>query len=189
MFRSIVAAALLSLSAVPQALAGPQAEQVIERAADRFQAGGFDTADLRDTVDVSRIARFTLGRHAHGFSKADIERYTTAFEQFLIRTLNQEAGRFQGAKIRVSGSVDRAPKDSIVTTEVHVPGTSPETVRWRVLERDGAWKVVDVEAFGLWLAIEQRAQVAAILDRRRAGIDAVIDALEPGRERLSGRAS
>lgn len=188
MFRSVAAFVILSFAA-PQALAGPEAEAIIERAVDRFEAGRFDVTNLRETVDVRRIARFTLGRHAHGFSEDDIDRYTEAFERFLIRTLNQEAGRFEGADIRVSGSIDRAPADSIVITEVNVSGAAPETVRWRVLERDGDWKVVDVEAFGLWLAIEQRAQVAAILDRRRADIEAVIDALEPGRNRLAERAS
>ncbi len=41
----------------------------------------------------------------------------------------------------------------------------------------GEWKVVDVEVLGLWLAIEQRAQIAAIMDKPRATIDDAIDAL------------
>jgi len=36
---------------------------------------------------------------------------------------------------------------------------------------------VDVEVLGLWLAIEQRAQIAAILDKPRATIDDAIAAL------------
>ena len=52
------------------------------------------------------------------------------------------------------------------------------TVRWRVMERDGAWRVVDVEVSGLWLAIEQRAQIAAIMDKPHATIDDAIAALD-----------
>jgi phospholipid transport system substrate-binding protein len=51
---------------------------------------------------------------------------------------------------------------------------SPITLRWRVIERGGKWSVVDLEFAGLWLAIEQRAQVSAILDRPGADIEDVI---------------
>jgi phospholipid transport system substrate-binding protein len=40
------------------------------------------------------------------------------------------------------------------------------TMRWRVLHRDGAWRLIDVEVHGLWLAIEQRAQIMALLDKQ-----------------------
>jgi len=80
---------------------------------------------------------------------------------------------FTGADVTVVGSRDRSARDTIVTVQVTLPGEAPETVRWRLLDRGGAWKVVDVQVQGLWLAIEQRAQVAAILDRS-GGIDAAI---------------
>ena len=43
-----------------------------------------------------------------------------------------------------------------------------------VIERKGAWSVVDLEVAGIWLAIEQRAQVASLLSRPGADIDDVI---------------
>ena len=46
-----------------------------------------------------------------------------------------------------------------------------------MIERNGEWRVGDVEVLGLWLAIEQRAQIAAILDKPRATIDDAIAAL------------
>ncbi len=61
-----------------------------------------------------------------------------------------------------------------------LPGEAPETVRWRVINRNGSWRVVDVQAFGLWLAIEQRAQIAAILDQNGGSIDDVIASLDEG---------
>ena len=43
-------------------------------------------------------------------------------------------------------------------------------MRWRVLLRDGEWRLVDVEVHGLWLAIEQRAQIVTLLDKRGVSI-------------------
>ena len=83
----------------------------------------------------------------------------------------------KNAKVEVIGSVDRTETDSVVETRVTQKGEDPMTVRWRVMERGGAWRVVDVEVLGLWLAIEQRAQIAAILDKPRATIDDAIAAL------------
>ena len=46
-------------------------------------------------------------------------------------------------------------------------------MRWRLLERDGSWRLVDVEVHGLWLAIEQRAQVVAALSRPGTSVSSI----------------
>lgn len=179
MRRTIIAALALSLAtplAAP-AHAGPQAEALVAGAAEELVSGQFTGRELAELIDTRRIARFTLGRHARTLPASEVARYEAAFETFLETTFEAHAERFLAAEVQVLGSVDRNARDSIVTTRVRVPGEGSETVRWRVIERDGVWRVVDVEAFGLWLAIEQRAQIAAILDQRRGNIDEVIAAL------------
>ena len=100
------------------------------------------------------------------------------FEKFLVGTFQDQKNKLKNAKVEVLGSVDRNDKDSVVETRVTQEGEDPQTVRWRVIERNGEWRVVDVEVLGLWLAIEQRAQIAAILDKPRATIDDAIAALD-----------
>ena len=94
-----------------------------------------------------------------------------------MSSFEDQREKFRDAEITVTGSKDRTPTDSIVETRVVRPGEAPQTVRWRVIEKNGDWRVVDVEVLGLWLAIEQRAQIAAIMDRPRATIDDAINAL------------
>ena len=76
-------------------------------------------------------------------------------------------------EVEVVDTAARNARDAIVTTELH-GGAVPLKVRWRVIERKGSWSVVDLEVAGIWLAIEQRAQVASILSRPGADIDDVI---------------
>ena len=104
-------------------------------------------------------------------------RFTDALSVFLADTFRENADTFREADIVVLGSKDRSETDSIVETRITPKGEDPMKVRWRVIERNGEWRVVDVEVLGLWLAIEQRAQISAILDRPRATIDDAIAAL------------
>lgn len=176
MLRSIIISALLVLTAQP-VLAGEAAEEVIETAAEQLSAGEFDGAALVETLSVDGIARFTLGKYARRMEAEELDRFTAAFEQFLIETFDTESQRFEGAEIVVEGSHDRNERDSIVLTQVRLPDTEPLDVRWRLIERNGEWRAVDVEIQGLWLAVEQRAQMVAILGETGATVSDAIDAL------------
>ena len=48
---------------------------------------------------------------------------------------------------------------------MHSPTRERAIMRWRLLRIDGAWHIVDVEMHGVWLAIEQRAQIDSLLDQ------------------------
>ncbi|MEL6257460.1 MAG: ABC transporter substrate-binding protein [Pseudomonadota bacterium] len=175
-----ISALLTGLAFAGSAFASPATEAFVSDIADRVETlEGPDIAtEIVDLLDMKRIARFTLGRHARTFSDDDIQRFETGFEAFLLETMTQYADRFESAEIAVIGSFDRNERDSIVETRVTFPGEDPYTVRWRLLERRGEWRVVDMQMFDLWLAIEQRAQLGSILSRRGATIDEALDALE-----------
>lgn len=176
MFRTVLASLAIALAPLP-ALAGPEAEALIAGAAAEITDPVKGEEAFTRSIDVPAVARFALGKHARRVSADEQARFTEALSAFLTETFRDNAGKFQDAKITVLGSKDRSPTDSIVETRVVQKGEDPMTVRWRVIAREGEWRVVDVEVLGLWLAIEQRAQISAILDRPRATIDDAIAAL------------
>ncbi len=65
-------------------------------------------------------------------------------------------------------------------------------VRWRVLNRNGEYQVVDValniDGNLLWLAIEQRAQFLSLLDRTNGSADALVAKIEEMTGTLQARA-
>jgi len=79
----------------------------------------------------------------------------------------------------LTGSTDRRPGDSIVHTEIS--GGAQENalpVNWRVLtDDDGVQKIIDVEIYGVWLAINQREEIVAIIQDNRGRIPAASRAL------------
>lgn len=176
MLRTLIVSTSLAVMAL-SAQASPEAEALIAGTANQISVSQTGVTPLTEAIDVQAIARFTLGKHSRRLSEDEQTRFTAAFEKFLVGTFEDQKNKMKNAKVDVIGSVDRTETDSVVETRVTQKGEDPITVRWRVMERGGAWRVVDVEVLGLWLAIEQRAQIAAILDKPRATIDDAIAAL------------
>ncbi|KCZ88377.1 ABC transporter substrate-binding protein [Hyphomonas johnsonii] len=176
MLRAVFVSTALVLFTL-SAQASPEAEAVIASAATQISGAEAGDQAITESVDIEAIARFTLGKYSRQISDADKVRFTEAFEDFLVGTFREQKNKLRNASVEVIGSIDRNDRDSVVETRVTQKGEEPQTVRWRVIQRDGAWRVVDVEVLGLWLAIEQRAQIAAILDKPRATIDDAIAAL------------
>lgn len=151
------------------------AEALVEEAAVEITQSDRETvADaVLSHLDVDTVARFTLGRYVRDVSDEAQADYAAAFERYLRRQIVANADKFVGVELAVTDTNQRNAKDAIVTTRVSKAGENL-TLRWRVIERGGQWNVVDLEFSGLWLAIEQRAQVSAILDRPNADIQDVI---------------
>jgi len=178
--RILILAALVGVAS-PAALAEAIGAEsfVAETTRSATEKASGDIADsVIDRVDIARVARFTLGRHARSFSESDLTRFESAFADFLSMQLRDNAQILNGARVEITGSTERTEGDAIVTSQVRLRDEAPQTVRWRALNRDDEWRIVDVEVDGIWLAVEQRAQFDTILARRGATIDDAITALE-----------
>jgi len=177
-----VSAAIFTMGTTSVAHAGvstpTQPEALVEQAALSIEdAKGEALADaVLSALDLDLIARFTLGRHAASLSDEDQSRFADALEVFLRKQLVTQSAKLQNVSLEILQTANRNARDAIVTTRVTGFG-DPLTVRWRVVQRRGAWSVVDLEFQGVWLAIEQRAQVNAILGKPGAAIEDVIKQL------------
>ena len=173
----LISTALIATS--PMAVAGHNdssaAEALVSTAAsDIAQSENARVADaVLKHIDTRAIASFTLGRYGRTLAPAEKARFAAAFETYLRRQIEANAHQFAGVEVSVVESQSRNARDSIITTEIRRDDV-PTKVRWRVIERKGKLSVVDLEVAGIWLAIEQRAQVAAILGRPGASIEDVI---------------
>lgn len=176
MLRILFASAAIALAPLP-ALASPEAEALIAGAAADIADPVKGEQAFTQSIDIAAVARFALGKHARQVTEDEQARFTAALREFLTDTFRDNADKFRDAEIDIIGSKDRSETNSIVETRISRKGEDPMTVRWRVIAREGEWRVVDVEVLGLWLAIEQRAQISAILDKPRATIDDAIAAL------------
>jgi phospholipid transport system substrate-binding protein len=87
--------------------------------------------------------------------------------------------------------VARRAGDVVVNTVISGGGLSqPLPLAWRVLGGGGSWKVVDVQASGVWLAITQQQDFVSTIDNHGGDIDALISQLQQqARRREAGRSN
>jgi len=189
------AAVLATLSSAAPALAETPveayADQVIGKGLgilkDASLKGSARDGAIRDflkaSLDIRRIALFTLGDAARTASPADVAAYTDAFENFTLTSYVSRVGAYGGQGLKVAVAVERAPGDYIVTVNVVDPTASasspPDTAEFRVLkETDGHFAVVDASVQGVWFEVAQRSDIQGFLEQNGGSIPKLIDHLK-----------
>ncbi|MFN4183997.1 MAG: phospholipid-binding protein MlaC [Hyphomonas sp.] len=173
----------LSLAVIAQPAAantGSSPEAVVDKAVQRTLAAledsnisGPEADKILELIDVERVAQFTMGRHWRTMEGATQESFIEAFRKYTRVQLREHLAGFSNADVEILRTTERKPGDAIVTTRVSGADSKEQLVSWRVNDRDG-WKVTDIEAMGLWYAIEQRAQFQAMLDQNGGNISELI---------------
>lgn len=121
-------------------------------------------------VDAEKTALFALGRYRRGASEAVVKPYVDVFREYATVNYEMRLEERKGEKLKVTGSLENKPGD--VTVEAETVGGSGDALKiaFRLNGRNGAYKVVDVQAAGLWLSIEQREQFTAFLSKNNGDI-------------------
>ncbi len=146
---------------------------------------------LSETFDLDTIGRFVLGRHWRAATPAQRRQYVTLFRTFILESYavrfealretifalsGDDAGRvFEALRVRILKVRRVNERDSLVTTEIGLPGHAPLHVGYRVRADNGALKIVDVIAEGLSLLVTRRSEFAAVV--KRHGIEGLLGML------------
>jgi phospholipid transport system substrate-binding protein len=140
-------------------------------------------------ADVPRITSFVLGKYARSITPAQMQRFAPVFRAYEQSVYETQLSNFHGKTLQVTGSVARRPGDVVVNTVISGGGLSqPLPLAWRVLGGGASWKVVDVQASGVWLAITQQQDFVSTIDNHGGDIDALISQLQQqARRREAGR--
>ncbi|WP_034812161.1 phospholipid-binding protein MlaC [Hyphomonas sp. L-53-1-40] len=143
---------------------------------------------MDEFTDMTAVSNFAIGKYARRFNEDELARYRKIFREYALAVYENELDAYRGEAVIVKDSVDRSPTDSIVNTVIKRQDGKDMDVRWRVLTRDGKYQVVDValnlDGNLIWLAIEQRAQFLALLDRSNGSAEALIDKIESMKRKL-----
>jgi phospholipid transport system substrate-binding protein len=99
---------------------------------------------MEKTFDLEFMASKTVGRQWKELSDADKARWVETFSRF---TTANYAGRFTdytGEKFVTLGVENAARDTELVMTKIIVPNGDDVQLNYRVIKRDGKWKVIDV---------------------------------------------
>jgi phospholipid transport system substrate-binding protein len=132
-------------------------------------------------TDMKRIANFTLGQYKRTATPAEQDQFAQAFQGYAIAVYQSYFSKYAGQTLRVTGSQERQPGDTIVTTQLIDPndhsGNQPLEVDFRVSGDASKFVVIDFSVAGIWLAIEERDQFSSFLGQNNGSIPTLISHL------------
>ncbi len=132
---------------------------------------------LRDSFDMKTIGRFALGRYWGQATDAQKQEYLTSFEKMIIDVYSKRFGDYQGQDFKVVGSRAEGDNDSIVTSHIIPKNGEKITVDWRIRNKGGSNKVVDVIVEGVSMATTQRSEFASVIQRGGGNLSVLLDHL------------
>lgn len=137
---------------------------------------------LTNLTDMKRISLYTLGQYRRGASQADLDQFSSAFENYAVAVYQSYFERYSGQTLKVIGSAPGSSStNEIVRTVLIDPnernGQPPPEVDFRVYFDRGAPTVLDFSYGGIWLAETERNDFSGFLGQNGGDIHALVNHL------------
>ena len=145
---------------------------------------GGDAQRVRKLIDshvaIDFIGRFGMGKHWRDLGPDERERYLALYREFFLHRYAGILGGYQGRDLTVTGAKPAGDQDVLVGSRVRNDEGEELPADWRVRMIDGKPKIVDIVIEGVSVAVNQRQEFTAVVER---------DGFAGLMEMLRGRAS
>lgn len=127
--------------------------------------------------DLDFMGEKVLGRGFAALTAEQQARWLAAFRRLTISTYAHRFDGFSGQRFEVL-ETEPAPRDTALVHTRLLPGEAePVELDYRMLARDGSWRIVDVYLNGTVSELAlRRSEYSSVL--RRDGFDALVSAIE-----------
>ena len=134
---------------------------------------------LNSSFDMEAIGRFTLGRYWNVATPAQQTEYQALFRKMVVNVYAQRFGDYKGQKFEVKSARPVGNEDVLVSSFI-IPtdGSDNIQVDWRVRNRGGSFKIVDVLVAGVSMSVTQRSDFSSVIQRGGGKLDVLIDYLK-----------
>ncbi len=134
---------------------------------------------LDNALDLDFIGQFVLGRNWKTANPQQRDRFITTYRDLNILTWSKRFNEFKGKNFVFKGTTPSSSKGQVfVNTVVPMDQGEPAQVKWRVREKKGAYKIVDIVIEGVSLAQASRSEYTAFIKNNPGGLDALISDLK-----------
>ncbi len=132
-----------------------------------------------DHVDTNWIGKFVLGRNWRQMSDQQKRDYLRYYRDFLIEqyTSNfQEYAEGTNFKVTKTRPIGSKKNQYVVSMEIERAGQQPVYVDYRIISKNGRFRVIDIVVEGVSLLATQRSEFGAVVQRK--GVDYLIARLK-----------
>ena len=185
---SVAALGMLAMPAPVFALNESQARSLVDSLVGAINtviaSGKSEKAMVRDFekifsryADVSVMARYSLGADGRRASKAQLRSFTKAFQGYIARKYGRRSREFIGGQVEVK-SARKIKNGYEIRTKAILRGQSPFDVTFLVSDKSGKDLFYNMFIEGVNMLLTERAEIGAMLDRRKGNIDQLISDLK-----------
>lgn len=128
-------------------------------------------------ADVPVIARSALGVAAKSASAAQMTSFTKVFQGYISRKYGRRFREFIGGQIEVTGAQPVKSYYEVISV-AYLKGEAPFDLRWHVSDKSGKNLFFNIIIEGVNMLASERAEVGAMLDKRKGNLDALIEDLK-----------
>jgi phospholipid transport system substrate-binding protein len=141
---------------------------------------------LRDLVrrgfNLELTSQFVLGKFWNRATARQRSEFQDLFTEYLLNSYARHIGSYHAETLSVLASHPVGTRDVLVETSVMGDDGVTNPI-WRVRADDGVYKIIDVSIDGVSLALTQRREFAAVINRQ--GLDGLLHRL---RQKLAAQA-
>jgi phospholipid transport system substrate-binding protein len=103
--------------------------------------------------------------------------FTKAYQGYISRKYGRRFREFIGGKIEVTGAQPVKSYYEVISV-AHLKGEAPFDLRWHVSDKSGRNLFFNIIIEGVNMLASERAEVGAMLDKRKGDIDGLIGDLQ-----------
>ncbi len=186
---AILAAMLLAVLIAGQARAqavqdaGRFLADLTDRAVDELTEPGLSDDEqerrfrslIGDGFDIPAIGRFVLGRYWRRASEEEQTAFLAAFEDMIVHRFLPLFAEYSGDKISIGVARSFKNNSNFISVSSKLLRDEGETVRidWRVRRRDDGFRIVDIVAKGISIAVTLRSEYTSVLKQNGGDVGAL----------------
>ncbi|MEO6029106.1 MAG: ABC transporter substrate-binding protein [Candidatus Binatia bacterium] len=110
------------------------------------------------SVDFETLSKLVLARNWTRFSDPQRTEFLSLFRNHLSMTYGRNVEGYKNEKVTITGSRAETGGDSTVKTKILRGGPGDVMIDYRLRQRDGQWKIIDVIIEGVSLVSNFRSQ-------------------------------
>ncbi|WP_420349813.1 MlaC/ttg2D family ABC transporter substrate-binding protein [Pelagibius sp.] len=142
---------------------------------------------FNQSFDVPAIGRFVLGRYWRGASDEDRDAFLAVFEDVIVQRFLPLLTENSDRRFEIGTVTPIRDRNDMAFVNSQIPRADgePYKVSWRIREKEGQYKILDIRAEGVSMAQTLRSEYGTVIKRNGGKLSALTAAL---REKVSGAA-
>lgn len=119
----------------------------------------------RERFDFETMSRLVLKRSWKKFTPEQQKEFVDAFQDHLSNSYGSRINRYEQQSVAITGEREEARGDVTIKTKI-VGGTADDiSMDYRMRQRSGQWRIIDVKIAGVSLVSNFRSQFKEVLSK------------------------